>query len=247
MINYNQYEYSKAEKLAYGLVSMAGGFGVLWLFYDSLPVSFVGSLCFSVGFLMYYRRVRAKQRRWQLTIQFKDAMESVVSALVAGYSLENAIVEARKDLTLMYEPDAIILREFDSMIHKLEVNVSVEMLIQDLGKRSGVEDIQTFGEILSTAKKTGGNIAQVMRRTAANIGDKIEIKREIDTLIAGKRMEAACMTAIPLLMIVYLRVFSPGFLDPLYQGLAGVLFMTVALIVYIFSFLWGQKIMEITF
>ena len=205
------------------------------------------ALLFAIAFLSYYRRVCVEQRRWTLTVQFKDAMESLVSALVAGYSLENAVVEARKDLCMMYEPDAIIMQEFEYMISKIQLKVSVEALVQDLGKRSGVEDIITFGEILSTAKRTGGNIAQVMRQTSGNIAEKIEIKREMETLIAGKRMESRFMTAIPLLMIVYLRFFSPGFLDPLYHNITGVLIMTVALVVYVVAFLWGQKIMAIQF
>ncbi len=46
-------------------------------------------------------------------------------------------------------------------------------------------------------------------------------------------------------MILYLRIFSPGFLDPLYNNLMGGMVMTGALVVYGAAFLWGQKIMRI--
>ncbi len=247
MIDYNQYVYTRTEWIRYGLVGAAGGFVLFVLFYDSIVAGMILALVFAIVFLQYYRRVRMEQRRWELTIQFKDAMESLVSALVAGYSLEHAVVEAKKDLAMMYGQEAVIMQELEYMVGKIQLKVSVEALVQDLGKRSGVSDIITFAEILSTAKRTGGNIAQVMRRTAGNIAEKIEMKREIETLIAGKKMEARFMTMIPLLMIVYLRLFSPGFLDPLYHNVAGVLMMTAALMVYALSFLWGQKIMTIQF
>lgn len=247
MIDYNQYTYTATEWIRYGLISAVGGFAIFMLFYDSIRAGCVLAVLFAGAFLMYYRRICGERRRWELTIQFKDAMESLVSALVTGYSLENAVSEAQKDLAMMYDADAIIMKEFMYMSHKIELKVSVEALMQDLGKRSGVEDIITFSEILSTAKKTGGNIAQVMRRTGGNIAEKIEMKREMETMIAGKKMEARFMTMIPLLMIVYLRLFSPGFLDPLYHNITGILIMTAALIVYAVSFFWGQKIMAIQF
>ena len=37
----------------------------------------------------------------------------------------------------------------------------------------------------------------------------METKREIETVIAGKKMEANCMNIIPLAIILYLRIFSP--------------------------------------
>ena len=123
---------------------------------------------------------------------------------------------------------------------------AVEKLMLELGERSGIEDIRMFSEILMTAKKTGGNLVKIMKRTADNISEKIETKREIETVIAGKKMEARCMNVIPFGIIVYLRVFSPGFLDPLYGNLAGILIMTVSLMVYAGAFWWSYKITDIS-
>ncbi len=71
------------------------------------------------------------------------------------------------------------------------------------------------------------------------------MQREIETLISGKKMESICMTAIPLFMIVYLRLFSPGFLDPMYHNFIGIMVMTIALVTYMAAFFWGRKIMNI--
>lgn len=247
MIDYNQYMYTKRERILYGGLGGAAGFVIFMLFYNRFVICLPGSVLAGVCFLKWYKHVLLEKRRWQLTIQFKDAMESLVSALVAGYSLEHAVEEAENDLRLMYDEKAIIRQEFSYMVHRIGLRVSVEALMNDLGVRSGVEDIQTFSEILTTAKKTGGNLVQVMKHTAGNITEKIEVKREIDTLVAGKKMESNCMTAIPLLMIAYLRIFSPGFLEPLYGNVMGMFVMTGALAVYVFSFWWGQRIMKIEF
>ena len=148
-------------------------------------------------------------------------------------------------MKLMYSPEDIIRKEFDHMRRRIELKITVEELMKELGLRSGVEDIMMFSEILGTARRTGGNLVRIMRQTTSNIAEKIEMRREIETLVAGKKMEAVCMTAVPLLMILYLRIFSPGFLDPLYNNLMGGMVMTGALVVYGAAFLWGQKIMRI--
>ena len=201
MINYNQYVYTATERIRYGVLGGAAGFVILMLFYDHLLFSGICAVPSGVLFLRIYRHSLMEKRRWELTIQFKDAMESMVSALVAGYSLENSVRQAQQDLGMMYREGDVIMVEFSYMLRKMGLKVCVETLMEDLGRRSGVEDIRTFSEILSTAKKTGGNLVQVMRRTASNISQKMEIKREIETLISGKKMEANCMAAIPLLMI----------------------------------------------
>ncbi len=247
MIKYDQYVYGKGELLRYGFLGGAVVFALMMLFYDNILVCGIGTVPGVLLFLKLNRRRLIGRRKRELTVQFRDAMESLVSAMVAGYSLENAVLQAWKDLGLMYGDADIIMQEFSYMAGKISLNVQVESLIRDLGMRSGVEDILTFGEILATAKKTGGNLVRVMRRTADNISEKIEIRREIDTMVSGKKMESNCMTAIPLLMIIYLRVFSPGFLDPLYHSLTGSAVMTGALLAYAGAFLWGQKIMDINF
>lgn len=245
MIDYNKYIYTKRECIRYGLTGGAVGFSILMLFYDNILFCGLCALPAGILFLKYYRRVLIERRRWELTVQFKDAMDSMVSALVAGYSFENAVWQAEQDIGLMYGKEDIIMREMSYMTHKMSLKVPVETLIRELGERSGAEDIMTFSEILLTAKKTGGNLVQVMKRTAQNITERMEIRREIETMIAGKKMEAGCMTAVPLFMIVYLRFFCPGFLDPLYHNPIGAAAMTGALAVYAAAFFWGRKIMKI--
>lgn len=247
MIEYDQYMYTKRERIRYGVEGGVGGFILFMLFYNHIWFSLICSVPAAVCYMKIRKKTLMEKRRWELTIQFKDAMESLVSALSAGYSLENAVREAEKELALMYRQEDMILREFSYLSHQVSLNVPVETLMKDLGRRSGAEDIVVFSEILSTAKRTGGNLVQVMKRTAGNISEKIEMKREIETLISGKKMESNCMTAIPLLMIVYLRICSPEFLEPLYHNMMGIAVMTGALLVYACSFLWGQRIMKIEF
>ena len=245
MRDYKVYPYSKKELLQYSAMGMAGAFFILYLFYQSVLVCLPLSLAGAAAFLKHQKGQLAEKAKWQLMVEFKDAMDSMVSALTAGYSMENAVSEAYRDLQLMYGRETALLGELKNMEQKLRLKYPLDELLLDLGRRSGEEDILTFAQLYATARKSGGNLVKVMKRTADNIGEKMEIQREIQTMIAGKKMEALCMTVIPLLIILYMQIFSPGFLEPLYQGLSGRLIMTGALLVYGAAVLWSRSLMKI--
>lgn len=245
MKDYKKYSYSIKEQLQYGVLGMAGSFALLYLFYHSIFICAPFSVAGAVLFLRYEKTKRIQKEKWQLMIEFKDAMDSMVSALIAGYSMENAITEAYRDLQLMYGKETCMLSELKNIRQKLALKQSLDLLLLDLGRRSGIEDIIIFAQIYATARRSGGNLVKVMKRTADNIGEKMDIQREIQTMIAGKKMEATCMMVIPLLIILYLQIFSPGFLDPLYKGISGRLFMSIALLIYGGAVIWSRKIMTI--
>ena len=158
--------------------------------------------------------------------------------------MENAVSEAYRDMELIQGRETPMLWELGEIKRRLTLGETLDRLLMDLGRRSGAEDIVTFAQIYATARRSGGNLVKVMKRTADNISEKVEIQREIRTAMAGKRMEAVCMMVIPLLIILYLQIFSPGFLDPLYRGLGGRMYMTVFLLVYLAAVLWSRRIMK---
>ncbi len=186
-----------------------------------------------------------EERRWKLNLEFKDAILALSAALEAGYSPENALEEACKDLRQIYREDDMILQEFAYISNQLRMNITLERALEDFGERSGIEDIQSFSQVFATAKRTGGDLIRVIKTTVSIISDKIEVKRDIITLIAGKRLEANMMKVIPLLIIAYLTIFSPGFLDPLYNNTFGIMIMTLFLMIYLGAFFIIDRIVAI--
>ena len=213
-----------------------------WVYRKFFPAVFIlGSVCY----VRYRIKVQKEQEKWQLMVEFKEAMDSMVSALAAGYSMENAITEAYRDMKLLHSEDTRMMRELWDIQQKISLHQPLDEVLSAFASKSGVEDIITFAQIYATARKSGGNLVKVMKRTAQNISEKMEIQREIQTMIAGKKMEANCMTAIPLFIILYLQICSPGFLDPLYEGFFGRIFMTGAFFVYLGAAAWSRHLMKI--
>lgn len=244
-MKHSYYKWGRRKKIIYALIGYIGAAVLFYLFYHHIIISAIFAVTGAVLFPHYKKKQIISHGKWQMMVEFKDVMDSMVSALVAGYSMENAVSEAYKDLKLMNEKETPMLWELRSMREKVRLQQPLDKLLLEFGRRSDVEDILTFAQIYATARRSGGNLVKIMKRTADHIGEKMEIQQEIQTMIAGKRMESLCMTIIPLLIILYMQIFSPGFLDPLYEGVGGRLFMSGALIVYILAACWSQAIMNI--
>ncbi len=244
MQDYHIYHYSKKELIRYLLEGVAVSMILGYLFYQHL----IGMILLFPMVLLYMKRKKlwlAKERRWKLNLEFMDGIQALSAALEAGYSAEHALEEAYRDLLHIYSDRSMIMKEFNYMINQVRMNITVEKALEDFGIRSGVEDIRNFSEVFGTAKRTGGDLIQIIKISRDIICDKIEVKREIVTITSAKRLEANIMKFIPLFILTYLMYSSPDFLKPLYHNLFGIFLMSIFLILYLCAFLIIDRIVSI--
>ncbi len=243
-IEYDRYHFTAKDWAVFVLKVFVKAVIICYLFYDSykacillLPFLWIDFKGFSAE--------KVDLRRQQLTKQFKELMESLRTSLNAGYSLEHALIDARRDLSIIFEPEAVIFKEIDGMMEGLKINIPLEELLKDFGSRSGVEDINNFANVVMAAKKSGGNLIRIIEKTVRSITDKLAVEEEIKTMIAAKRFEEQIMMVMPYGIIFYLRITNGEFFQVLYHNTMGVIWMTFFLSVIYIADLWARKIMEI--
>lgn len=242
--DYRIYSMNVRELLIYTSQGIAIVLLFSWFFYRSLWASpFLTPLVFL--YLKENGRQLAEKRRQELALEFRDTILSVAAGLQAGYSIENAFFESKKEVGRLYGSKSAMVWELERMEKGVGNNMPLETLLLDLGARSAQSDIDDFAEVFSIAKRAGGNMNDIIRRSAEVIGNKIEVKQEIRTLLSSKKYEQRIMNLIPFLIVAYLQLTSPGFFDVLYYNPAGILVMTGALAVYLAAYLLSRKIVEI--
>lgn len=241
--DYHRYCWKKGERVQTLLVCV-GVTGILaYFFYRSLwamfPLAGVGIITFrKLG------RDKAEKMREELAVQFRECILSVAASLRAGYSVENAFVECRQDMVLMYGEDALICGELNFIRRGLNINISLEELLTDLANRSGCEEITQFAQIFSLAKRNGGNMSEIIRTSAGQIGKQIELRQEIKMLLGSKKMELTIMKVMPFGILLYIDMGNPGYFDSLYYNLTGIAVMTGCLALYLGAYLMGEYIMK---
>lgn len=244
LTDYTSYRLSIREYVFYGILGMSAISVISYLFYHSLfPVVFFLPLSY-----LYFRQVSHRlydKRRNKLCRQFKDSLVSLATSLEAGCSIENAIWEAYLEISVLYSRNSYMANELSSIYNQLQLSIPVEEAFSNLAARTDVDDILTFCEILKIAKRTDGNMVSIIRSTANTIEEKFEIRREINTNINGKKFEQLIMSVMPIFIIVYVKLTSPDFFNPLYGNIAGIAFVTICLLVYGFSIYLSLKIIKI--
>ncbi len=217
---------------------------VSYLFYGT-PFCAILMSPYLIRYLRFWERQSIQKRKQEFQLQFKDAIQSMATALNVGYSVENAMRETWKDLQLLYKKEELILQEFRHMIRQLEMNLSVEAILKEFAARTEDEEVRMFVTVFSMAKRSGGDMIGIIRNAIYQISEKIDVKREIDTMMAAKKLEFRIMSAVPFAIICYMKISFPNFMNILYGNVRGVIIMTICLGIYVVAYEGGRKIVEI--
>lgn len=244
MTNYEKYYFSWKEKIVCIVIAGAVTGGVSWLCYKSLYAMMLFPICLGIvrkQLKQYFK----KRREWDMLYQFQGMLQVVSGFLKAGYSMENAFREGEKNFVRLYGKDCVMFREFSAINHQLEMNIPIEKLLEDLAERSGIEEIESFSQVIEFAKRGGGDIVKIFRDSVEKIAEKAEVTREIETVIAAKKLEQKIMALVPFGILIYMGIGMPEFLTPLYGNIRGAAVMTCCLLAYGAACKMAQKIMEI--
>lgn len=167
------------------------------------------------------------------------------SSLAVGYSMENSLSQAEIQLRELYGERSMMAGEFCDMRRQLTFNRTLEELWDDFADRSGVEEIRSFALIFRSARRTGGRMGLIIAHVAEIIGGKLQVKEEIRTMTAQKQFEQKIMNMLPILIVIYVDLTSPGFFDSMYETTIGRIVMTLCLAVYAGAYVLAGRMLEI--
>lgn len=260
MINYAEYYMSVAEKLgAFVLLFFAGGI-VGNIFYGGLfkregeatPATrvsnvvifiVVGLICFKV-FLPAVRNMLKNRRDKALRTQFRDMLETLSTSLASGNTVMDSFSNVRGDLLNQYTEDDLIIRELSEILAGLHNGLTLETMLTAFGERSGNEDIQNFSNVIANCFRIGGDFKTAVRKTRDVITEKMAIEEEIQTKVSSNKLQHNAMCVMPIILVAMMKAMSDTFAENL-SSLIGVFITTIAIAIFIASYFWGKKIIDI--
>jgi len=245
MIDYQNYTLSRQERLLFEVAGYLFIAVIIYLFYRSLILA---GLC---GLLILrcqplYEKHLAQKRLRELNQQFQDLLRSLSASITAGRQMEEALVEACGNLSLMYEADTPIMTELRYMKKSiLENHESDRTLLADFARRAGSEDIVSFVQVYLTCRSTGGDLERIISHTSEIITEKMKINEQINTITAQKKLEGRLISLMPAVMLLALNLLSPAYIGPLYSTLPGRLIMTFCLGAVAFGVILMEKMSDV--
>lgn len=260
MINYAEYYMSAQEKLFFSIAIIAVGGLVGLVFYgglfkyegeattatyisDAVVFVLIGLIARKF-FMPAIANMLKNKRNKKLEKQFIDFLEGLASSLSAGNTVNDAFINARKDLLNQYNENDLIIIELSEIISGMNNGKTLEEMLISFAKRSGNDDIENFGNVISNCYRLGGNFKDVVRKTRDIISDKIAIADEINTKLSSNKLQHNAMCLMPILIVAMLKLLNSTFASNLASPI-GIVITTISIGIFVGSYFWGQKIIDI--
>ena len=259
--NYKVYHMKLIEKILYFVAAFIVGAAVGYLFYGGIGVDEFGEpttltwilnitissavgLIAGIAFVPMRRDQIIESQKRKLNTQFRDFLEAFNTSLGAGKNVVDSFHSVYEDLKVQYDEGAYILKELEIILSGMANNVDVEVLLQDFGARSGIDDIASFANVFKICYRKGGNIKDTIRSTHAILTDKMEINEEIETVVTSNKMEQKIMIAMPIALIGMIKMMSPDFAANFVTP-TGIISTTIAIALFVVSYYVGKVILNI--
>ena len=184
---------------ALGGVFLAGGFTAMTLGLGT-PVLLRSVLGGGIAFFLpelvldFLRSSRKKQ----ITLGLPDALDLLVVSVEAGLGLDQGIKKVSDEMQTSYR---VLSDELQLSTLHLQMGRARGSVLQDLGNRTGVEDLRTLASLLIQADKFGSGVAQALRVQS----ESMRIKRQ--QIAEEKAAKTAVKLIFPLVLFIFPGVF----------------------------------------
>jgi tight adherence protein B len=199
--------------VAAAVLAMIGLVGVS-LFFDIPALQIAAGLLLGyvpIGFLV----IKRKRRINAFNNALPDAIDMMGRALRAGHSMSASINIVAEQST---EP---VRSEFSEVFKQQNFGLPLRDAMSQMLDRVPSQDLRVLVTGMLVQKETGGNLAEILDRTAGTIRERLKIHGEIKTHTAQGRMTGWILCALPIVMLIAINLINPGYSKPLVENPIG--------------------------
>lgn len=186
-----------------------------------------------------YLKFLGKRRLEKFNEQLEDALNSMSSALKAGFSINQAIE------VIASENRNPISVEFRLLLQEIRLGVPLEQALENMVKRLGSEDFELVATAILTARQTGGELTVIFERLAGMIRERMRIAGKLRALTAQGRLQSYIVGAMPFLLMIVMNYIAPDMMSAFFNSMAGILLILGAVMLVVMGFLVIRKITNI--
>jgi tight adherence protein C len=139
-----------------------------------------------------------RRRKEAIFLGLPDALDLMVVCVEAGLGLDQAMRKVSEEMKKSYR---VIAEEFQLCNMQLQMGRGRSHVLQELGSRSGVDDLKSLSSILIQADKFGSSIAQALRVQS----DSMRTRRK--QIAEEKAAKTAVKLIFPLVLFIFPGIF----------------------------------------
>jgi tight adherence protein B len=202
------------------LLSMCGALAVIpavivYYKFASFPVALLVGVVLGmapIGFVYFKRSKRFNSFEQGLP----EALDLMVSGLRAGHSLIAAMGLVGREC-----PDPVG-GEFRTCFEEQNYGLELKNALDNLTDRVPLQDIRIVATAITIQKESGGNLAEVLDKTAYVIRERFRLKRNVQTHTAQGRLTGWILTLLPVALGVAIYSINPTMMSILWTRAIGV-------------------------
>ena len=172
-------------------------------------------LLVGVGPIVYVLQKR-RQRFNKFEQELPEALDLMVSALRAGHSLVGAL-----GLVARESPDPIGA-EFRICFEEQNYGLDLRTAMNNLLVRVPLQDLRIVVTAILIQKESGGNLAEVLDKTAYVIRERYRLKRQVLVHTAQGRLTGWILSFLPIVLGIALYVINPDAMSLLWKRPIGI-------------------------
>lgn len=205
-----------------------------------IPAALTGLLMVAtLACAIYYLKVRGVQRIAKIEKQLPDALDLMVRAQQSGHAFISAL-----QITAT-ESRAPISVELRKVFDEINLGMSVQSAMNHLAARIDSKEIRYFVVAVLIQNETGGNLADVLRKTANLIRERQKIAGVVRVLSAEGRISAWILSVMPFLLAFLLYLINPDFISALWKDEMGLVMLGVSFGLMLVGVFWMSRLVQI--
>lgn len=147
----------------------------------------------------------SKRRRKKAVSRLPEALDVIVRSLEAGHPIPVAMGLVGREM-----PDPLG-SEFGVASDEVAFGASISGAIQRLADRVGHEDFDLFAAMIRLQERTGGNLAELLRKNSQTIRERQKMRLKIKAASAEGRMSALILNLAPIGLFLLISKGAPDF------------------------------------
>jgi tight adherence protein B len=211
-------------------------FAINWKTGSSL-IALVAGLALSTSPFLVVLFLRSKRFK-EFEKELPSACDLMVSALRAGQSLIAAMGMVSKECG---DP---LGGEFRTCFEEQNFGLEMKVAIDNLIRRVPLQDLRIVCTAILIQKESGGNLAEVLDKTAHVIRERFRLRREVSTRTAQGRMTGWVLTLLPVILGCALYFVNPTMMSLLWKRDIGIKLLWAASIMIVIGGLIIRKIVN---
>ncbi len=201
--------------------------------------------CLSIFLFPYFKVLISKRKKARMIFEFQDFIYLLSGSLQSGNSYDNALVETKFNLFSIYGEDTLLAKELEKIIYWNKIGIGYEKGFLMLEEEYQIGFFKEFAIVLGITRNKGGDFKEVLEETNNTLSERLEIEREIGTLLAKQRIEVLMLRVIPFVMLLILRFIYPEMIKFLITNVLGWVTFIGVVFLFALSFYISNKLMEV--